>query len=538
MLLKYLQQVVLVYPAVLGENYSDYICSYNEPYYIRLEKMEIMYRMTNERNAKAIMNEFYEYHKELNADFVKISIEYIAKICLRVNIETPHGIDLYIKILENLAEKTGADYLDSICIASVKIMRVFPKVKGGTQIVKLIAGRFKDLFSTEAKASFIWLLGEYCKRIENPGPILEHFTKSYFSQPAEVQLRILSTGIKMYLFQIEPIDSVMGDLIQSISDKSTNPDLRDRGYIYWRLLYKDDEKAKEVIFNEPQAVEVDTKFSKEQIEEARRMLKLGGRISGILQKSPEELFKGKESVNRGNVELDAEVILTADQKPKETQPAPKQEAVANDNILDDPIIPTHPAPLPTKPLAQPPKDPSPISTPNVKEKKKIGPPSGPTITKQPSASTKEKEINLLDMDFDEPAQSPAKQQPVASPQPAAALKKHDFDEENLFEEEDQEEDLFEGAGDMAECRFVSMPEEVAAADQTFVRKETKGKSGNSGVSVKGNFYKEGQLTPLLLRLSIKNHTGVPVDQITIQFKANYFGLKAIKPATGAIGTIS
>lgn len=467
MLLKYLQHVVLVYPAVLGDNYSDYICSYNEPYYIRLEKMEIMYRMTSERNAKAIMNEFYEYHKELNSDFVKISIEYIAKICLRVNMETPHGIDLYIKILENLAEKTGADYLDSICIASVKIMRVFPKVKGGTQIVKLIAARFKDLFSTEAKASFIWLLGEYCKRIDNPGPILEHFTKSYFSQPAEVQLRILSTGIKMYLFQIEPIDSVMGDLIQSISDKSTNPDLRDRGYIYWRLLYKDDEKAKEIIFNEPQAVEVDTKFTKEQIDEAKRMLKLGGRISGILKKSPEELFKGKESVNRGNVELDAEVILTADQKAKDAQPAQKEEAVANDNILDDPIALANPSPAPVKPKADPPKEPSPISTPNVKEKKKIGPPSGPTITKQPSAAAKEKEINLLDMDFDEPAPSPAKQQTATTPQPQAAQKKHDFDEENLFDEEDQEEDLFEGAGDMTECKFVSMPEEVVCHDQDF-----------------------------------------------------------------------
>jgi len=81
--------LVLVYPAVLGDNYSDYICSYNDTLYNKLEKMEIMYRMTNEKNAKNIMNEFYEYHKELNADFFKISVDYIAKICLRINMETP-----------------------------------------------------------------------------------------------------------------------------------------------------------------------------------------------------------------------------------------------------------------------------------------------------------------------------------------------------------------------------------------------------------------------------------------------------------------
>lgn len=88
-LLKYLQNVVLIYPMVLGENYSDYICSYTDPFYIKLEKMEIMYRMTTEKNTKSILNEFYEYHKDINSDFVKISIDYIARICLKIPIETP-----------------------------------------------------------------------------------------------------------------------------------------------------------------------------------------------------------------------------------------------------------------------------------------------------------------------------------------------------------------------------------------------------------------------------------------------------------------
>lgn len=88
-LLRYLQSVVLVYPAILGESYSDYICNYSDPMYIRIEKMEIMYRMTSERNAKQVMNEFYEYHKDLNTDYVKNALDYIAKICLRFNTETP-----------------------------------------------------------------------------------------------------------------------------------------------------------------------------------------------------------------------------------------------------------------------------------------------------------------------------------------------------------------------------------------------------------------------------------------------------------------
>jgi len=329
-------------------------------------------------------------------------------------------------------------------------MRVFPKVKGGTQIVKLIAARYKDLFSAEAKASFIWLLGEYCKRIDNAGHILEHFTKTYFTQPHEVQLRILSTGIKMYLFQIEPIDSVMSELIQSISDKCTNPDLRDRGYIYWRLLYKDDEKAKEIIFNEPQAVEVDTKFSKEIIEEAKRNLKLGGKISGILNRKPEELFKGKESVVRApNVELDSEVIVKSDAQPTPQQ-AEQPAAQADDfDILDS--VPVTPVDNAVKSLPKVQATPAPL--PVAQPKSKIGAPPG-----QSSPTQKKMEFDLLDFD------GAGGSTPANAPQPSSSKKPQQM-EENLFEDEvdnnQQEEDLFEGVEDTIEdYKFLSMPEEV------------------------------------------------------------------------------
>lgn len=455
-LLKYLQNVALVYPAILGENYSDYICSYNDPFYIKLEKMEIMYRMTTEKNAKSVMNEFYEYHKNLNTDFVKISVNYIAKICLRINQETPYGIELYSKVIEGMAENTGADIIDAITIGCVKIMRVFPKVKGGTQMVKLISKRFKELYSPEAKASYVWLLGEYCKRIDNAGPILEHFTKSYFSQPSDVQLRILNSGIKMYLYQIEPIDSVMSELIQSISDNSTNPDLRDRGYIYWRILYKDDEKAKDIIFNEPQAVEVDCSFSPKEIEDAKNSLKHGGRISGILKRNPEELFKDKQTINRGKVDLDAEVIIENKEPDKAEDSPPKSTPVETFDILDGPVEEApKPVPAKTKSPSEPVKSPP---------KKGLPAPGSKAGSKAATKAAPQTEMNLLDMD---PTESPALT-PNTSNQNNADLLSGNVaapeQEENLFDDEENgEEDLFEGApSDNVEIKFISMPEEVVA----------------------------------------------------------------------------
>jgi hypothetical protein len=169
-ILRYLISVVKIYPEVVGDDYSHFICDYTDPFFIKIEKMEIMYAMVNKRNAKKILNEFYEYHKEINPDFVKIALRYIYRIALKVKIEAPHAIAIYKKIVDNLNE--SSELFNDIAIGSTVIIRAFPKVKGGTDIVKSLSKIYKSLWEQEAKVAFIWLLGEYCEKVEDAGPIL------------------------------------------------------------------------------------------------------------------------------------------------------------------------------------------------------------------------------------------------------------------------------------------------------------------------------------------------------------------------------
>jgi vesicle coat complex subunit len=183
-ILRYLVSVVKIYPDVVGEDYGHFICDYNDPFYIKIEKMEIMFVMANKRNAKKILDEFYEYHKEINSEFVKQAINYMYRIALKVRTEAPHALVLYQKILENLHE--SSEHTNHIAIGTAVIIRAFPKVKGGTDIVKAISKVHKSLQDQEAKVAFIWLLGEYCEKIEGSGPILEYFSNNFFSQTSPV----------------------------------------------------------------------------------------------------------------------------------------------------------------------------------------------------------------------------------------------------------------------------------------------------------------------------------------------------------------
>jgi len=324
-MLKYLQVVVEIYPDLVADEYRPFLCGYNDPLYIKIEKMKLMYNLSNEQNGRTMINEFYEYHKEFNVDFVRIAIKYIYRIGLKIKSEAPHAILTYKKILEN--EVILPEILGDIAEGAACIVRAFPKVRGGTDIVKLLSKNYKNLHTQESKVAFIWMLGEYCEKVSDSGKLLEHFSGSFFSQTSSVQLQILNSGIKMYLNGIDPIDTVLQELLQKINDQSNNPDLRDRGYIYWRLLYSDPSTASKVIFSEVPPTEIEV----EDIDLKTKMILLrrGGSISNIIGVPLETIFtKKRELVNRGEVDLDTEVV-------SERQDDDETQAQQVNNLGDD-----------------------------------------------------------------------------------------------------------------------------------------------------------------------------------------------------------
>ncbi|CAK9038217.1 unnamed protein product [Durusdinium trenchii] len=69
-------------------------------------------------------------------------------------------------------------------------------------------------------------------------------------EPAAVQNQILTATVKMFLKCPQSSKQLVGRVLKLCTDESTNPDLRDRGYMYWRMLGKSPEMAKQVVLCE------------------------------------------------------------------------------------------------------------------------------------------------------------------------------------------------------------------------------------------------------------------------------------------------
>jgi hypothetical protein len=48
-----------------------FFCKYNDPLYVKMEKLEIMIKLASEKNIDQVLLEFKEYAQEVDVDFVR-----------------------------------------------------------------------------------------------------------------------------------------------------------------------------------------------------------------------------------------------------------------------------------------------------------------------------------------------------------------------------------------------------------------------------------------------------------------------------------
>ena len=87
-----------------------------------------------------------------------------------------------------------------------------------------------------------------------------YFLDSFDDEPTSVQLQLLTAVVKLYLKK--PDDESGHEMVTLVLNKATensdDPDLRDRGYVYWRLLVADPDAARAVVLAERPVISDDT----------------------------------------------------------------------------------------------------------------------------------------------------------------------------------------------------------------------------------------------------------------------------------------
>lgn len=250
--LRNINLIVLKQPRILENEIKVFFCKYNDPIYVKMEKMEIIIRLASDRNVDQVLLEFKEYATEVDVEFVRRSVRAIGRCAIKLEKATERCINVLLDLI-----KTKVSYVVQESVVVIKdIFRKYPNRY--ESIIATLCENLEDLDEPEAKASMVWIIGEYADRIDNADELLESFLETFQEETAMVQLQLLTATVKLFLKQPDNTQEMVQRVLNLATEHSDNPDLRDRGYVYWRLLSSDPEAARAVVLSHKPEIGDDT----------------------------------------------------------------------------------------------------------------------------------------------------------------------------------------------------------------------------------------------------------------------------------------
>ena len=286
-------------PAVLKNDVKVFFCKYNDPIYVKLAKLEIMYRLANEENVQEVLAELEEYvalsslvteassytasryASEVDIDFVRRAVRSIGRITIKVEA----AADACIQSLLGLIE-TKVSYVVQEAIIVIKdVFRRYPGKYEG--IIPKLCENLDALDEPEAKASMVWIIGQFANRIDNADELMDDLTYNFLEEPTEVQFALVTAAVKLFVYKSssDTVKALVHKVLKWTTEEIDNPDLRDRGFMYWRLLAINPTVAGEIVLAEKPAITTDAdRMDRGALDQ---LLLHTGSLGSIYHKNPE-----------------------------------------------------------------------------------------------------------------------------------------------------------------------------------------------------------------------------------------------------------
>jgi AP-1 complex subunit beta-1 len=216
-------------PDILSKEMRVFFCKYNDPPYLKLEKLEIMVRIANDRNVDQLLAELKEYAMEVDMDFVRRAVKAIGQVAIKIESASEKCVNTLLDLIA-----TKVNYVVQEAIVVIKdIFRKYPGYEG---IIPTLCQAIDELDEPNARSSLIWIVGEYAEKIANAEDILSGFVDGFAEEFTQTQLQILTAVVKLFLKKPDQSQALVQKVLQAATAENDNPDIRDRAYVYWRLL--------------------------------------------------------------------------------------------------------------------------------------------------------------------------------------------------------------------------------------------------------------------------------------------------------------
>nr|XP_038026250.1 AP-3 complex subunit beta-1 isoform X3 [Anas platyrhynchos] len=208
---------------------SFYVRS-TDPTMIKTLKLEILTNLANEANISTLLREFQTYVKSQDKQFAAATIQAIGRCATNITEVTDTCLNGLVCLLSNRDETVVAESV----VVIKKLLQTQPAHHG--EIIKHMAKLLDNITVPVARASILWLIGEYCERVPKIAPdVLRKTAKSFTNEDDLVKLQILSLGAKLYLTNSKQT-KLLTQYVLNLGKYDQSYDIRDRTRFIRQLI--------------------------------------------------------------------------------------------------------------------------------------------------------------------------------------------------------------------------------------------------------------------------------------------------------------
>uniref|UniRef100_A0A8C9ZLM9 AP-3 complex subunit beta n=1 Tax=Sander lucioperca TaxID=283035 RepID=A0A8C9ZLM9_SANLU len=201
-----------------------------DPTQIKVLKLEVLTNLANETNISTILREFQTYIKSMDKDFVAATIQAIGRCATNIGEVRDTCLNGLVQLLSNRDELVVAESV----VVIKKLLQMQPEKH--SDIIKHMAKLTDNIQVPMARASILWLIGEYCEHVPKIAPdVLRKMAKSFTNEEDIVKLQIINLAAKLYLTNSKQT-KLLTQYVLNLAKYDQNYDIRDRARFIRQLI--------------------------------------------------------------------------------------------------------------------------------------------------------------------------------------------------------------------------------------------------------------------------------------------------------------
>ncbi|PNF40562.1 AP-3 complex subunit beta-1 [Cryptotermes secundus] len=203
----------------------------SDPTHIKLLKLEILTNLATETSISVILREFQTYISSHDKEFVAAAIQAIGRCASNIKEVTDSCLSGLVSLLSNRDEAVVAESV----VVIKKLLQTQPSEH--KDIIIHMAKLVDFIAVPQARASILWLLGEYSDRVPKIAPdVLRKMSKTFINEEDIVKLQILNLAVKLYLTNPKQT-KLLCQYVFSLARYDQNYDIRDRARFLRQFIF-------------------------------------------------------------------------------------------------------------------------------------------------------------------------------------------------------------------------------------------------------------------------------------------------------------